>query len=294
MAVPALELIIRLNDQASAGLDRFAGRTVQTWGSIEATSASAISRLQAQFNTGLGTISSSWSTTMSTIQGIASRGLSTITGTVERGIATINTRWSAGITTLTGAWSTAWTTLTTAATRGAWPLVTSVSTTVSNIVAQFTGRDWGAIGRGVISGIAAGISGAASSVIDAAIAVASRALQAAKDALGIKSPSSVAAQQIGLPIAQGIAAGLAAGLPAITDQIGQFAGGIGSGRPASVLASGHPGEAPRSATPRGGGDTLVFHFPATVSATDARHVEAAVDRALARAGRTADARIRTG
>jgi phage-related protein len=291
VAVPALELIIRLNDQASAGLDRFAGRTVQTWGSIETTSATAISRLQAQFNTGLGAISGSWNTVMGTIQGIASRGLSTITGTVERGIGTINTRWSAGITTLTGAWSTAWTTLTTAATRGAWPLVTSVSTTVSNIAAQFTGRDWSTIGRGVISGIASGILSGVSTVIDAAITVANRALQAAKDALGIKSPSSVAAEQIGLPIAQGIAAGLSAGLPAITDQMSALSR---FPRTAPILAPASPAHRSSFDTHHSRGDTLVFHFPASVSATDARHIEAAVERALARAGRAADARIRTG
>lgn len=71
----------------------------------------------------------------------------------------------------------------------------------------FTTLDWPSIGSGIAQGIGSGIRGGWNWVVDAAKGAASAALNAAKSALGISSPSRVAAQQIGRPIAQGIGLG---------------------------------------------------------------------------------------
>lgn len=64
------------------------------------------------------------------------------------------------------------------------------------------------VGQAIVDGIVNGITGAAGAIADAARGAAQSALDAAKDLLGIKSPSREAAAQIGLPFSQGIASGI--------------------------------------------------------------------------------------
>lgn len=78
---------------------------------------------------------------------------------------------------------------------------------VADVQAVFN-LDWGAIGKGIIDGIVSGITNAAGNMATAAANAASGALQSAKDALGIQSPSAVAAAEIGAPFVQGIAQGI--------------------------------------------------------------------------------------
>ena len=51
--------------------------------------------------------------------------------------------------------------------------------------------DWGSIGLNIIKGIVKGLLGAGSMIVDAAKEAASSALKAAKNALGIHSPSKM-------------------------------------------------------------------------------------------------------
>lgn len=83
-----------------------------------------------------------------------------------------------------------------------------VSTTIENVKSFFKNADWGAIGKGVVDGIATGIKNGASAIANAAITAAKAALAAAKEALGINSPSRVAAEQVGKPFAQGVGIGI--------------------------------------------------------------------------------------
>jgi len=71
------------------------------------------------------------------------------------------------------------------------------------------------VGKAIVDGIASGISSGAGAIVSAAKDAAKRALDAAKSLLGIKSPSAVFAQQVGLPISQGLAAGITRGAPAV-------------------------------------------------------------------------------
>jgi hypothetical protein len=65
----------------------------------------------------------------------------------------------------------------------------------------------------MIQGLANGISAAIGWVTSAARRVASAAVAAAKSALGIHSPSTVFAEEVGKPSAQGIAEGLRKNFP---------------------------------------------------------------------------------
>jgi hypothetical protein len=72
------------------------------------------------------------------------------------------------------------------------------------------------LGKSIVSGIINGVSGAQSALADKLRSMAKSALDAAKSALGIHSPSAVFAQQVGAPIAEGVAAGIVAATPKAT------------------------------------------------------------------------------
>lgn len=88
-----------------------------------------------------------------------------------------------------------------------------VGTSLENIKAKFTNIDWGALGRGIIDGIGGGIMNAAGNLANAAADAARRALDAAKSFLGIRSPSKVAAEEIGKPFVEGITVGINSAAP---------------------------------------------------------------------------------
>ena len=77
------------------------------------------------------------------------------------------------------------------------------------------------VGKAIVDGIASGISSAAGAIADAARSAAQAALNAAKSLLGIKSPSTLFADEIGEPISQGMAVGIAAAAsaPAMAAQL---------------------------------------------------------------------------
>lgn len=68
-------------------------------------------------------------------------------------------------------------------------VVMAVPEVIAGIVRGFTSYDWGSIGHNVIRGIANGITSAVSWVVDAAKRAAKAAFDAAKNFLGIHSPS---------------------------------------------------------------------------------------------------------
>lgn len=73
----------------------------------------------------------------------------------------------------------------------------------------------GGVGDAIVDGISGAIEGGVSSIINAAKDAAMAALDAAKEALGIGSPSKLFAESVGLPMAQGMAVGLAGGAPLV-------------------------------------------------------------------------------
>lgn len=82
------------------------------------------------------------------------------------------------------------------------------------------------VGRAIVDGIVAGIKAGAGAIKDAAVGVAKGALDGAKGALGIKSPSTVFRDQVGKMISEGLAQGILAkaGLAkqAVTDVTGSL------------------------------------------------------------------------
>jgi len=68
------------------------------------------------------------------------------------------------------------------------------------------------LGAALIDGIRSGVESAARRLVEEVVNAVTSALDAAKRALGIRSPSRVAAREVGLPLAEGILRGLTEGL----------------------------------------------------------------------------------
>lgn len=85
---------------------------------------------------------------------------------------------------------------------------------VDDVKAFFSVSKWMEMGSNIIRGIVDGVKNGIGALVDSIKDAARRALDAAKSLLGIHSPSTVAAREIGLPFAQGIGAGIKQGMPA--------------------------------------------------------------------------------
>ena len=92
-------------------------------------------------------------------------------------------------------------------------LVADIPQIIDAIKNAFLDIDWGAIGSNIIDGIKNGISSAAGRIADAAKEAARNALDAAKNFLGIHSPSRVFRDQVGKYMALGMAEGFEDNIP---------------------------------------------------------------------------------
>ena len=79
---------------------------------------------------------------------------------------------------------------------------------ISKVWTAFTSTDWGSIGGNIIKGIIGGIGGAVGGLVDSAVNAAKSAFDAAKNFLGIHSPSRLFRDQIGKMIPAGMAVGI--------------------------------------------------------------------------------------
>ena len=83
----------------------------------------------------------------------------------------------------------------------------------SNAKKAFTDIEWGQVGKDIVNGIANGIKSIPGTLASAAKSAAKSALDAAKSALGIKSPSRVFRDQVGKMMALGMAEGFEDNIP---------------------------------------------------------------------------------
>ncbi len=139
-------------------------------------------------------------------------------------------------------------------------IIFEVSNFFSNLIATWTTNwdnlvlivrnifniDWGAIGLSIIRGIAGGITSGISFLVGAVGNAAGAVVDGFKNILGISSPSVLMAQQVGLPIAEGIGKGIDAGIAKVSPnidalmagmtmpQMGQGQGSLGTGQGAQA------------------------------------------------------------
>ena len=100
--------------------------------------------------------------------------------------------------------------------KGIPDLLAKIPEIFEKIKEKFESFDWKEIGTNIIDGIVNGLKNALSNIIEAAKEVASGALDAAKKALGIHSPSRVFEAEVGKMIDLGLAAGIKNNMNAVS------------------------------------------------------------------------------
>lgn len=115
-------------------------------------------------------------------------------------------------------------------------VIAAIPQIISGIVDTFLSYDWLSIGGNIIQGIANGIASGVGVIIDAAKSAASAALNAAKEFLGIASPSKVMRDQVGRFIPAGIAEGISRNLAPLRSAMQQATDMVAAPLPGPSLA----------------------------------------------------------
>ena len=95
-------------------------------------------------------------------------------------------------------------------------VITGAGDIIKNICDTFAETDWLSVGTDIIRGIGQGIRNGASIIIEAAKEAAQKAFNAAKEFLGIASPSRLFRTEVGYQISAGAALGITDGIPMMT------------------------------------------------------------------------------
>ena len=144
------------------------------------------------------------------IKAVVSAGANTISGVISAVSGTINTVWSGLWNTVKGLASSAWNGITSSVRNG----VNSVANAVSGIGGKIKGAFGNAgswlvsAGNNIIQGLINGIKGAIGNAVAAVKNAASNIVDAAKNALGIHSPSRVFRDEVGKMIPAGLGIGV--------------------------------------------------------------------------------------
>lgn len=102
----------------------------------------------------------------------------------------------------------------------AWPeIIAQIPTLTAEIFEAFTSVDWAGLGLSIIEGIGNGILNSVSTITSAAKSAATSALNAAKETLGINSPSRVFRDQVGEAIPEGMAVGIEQNTDLVTEAL---------------------------------------------------------------------------
>lgn len=201
------------------GVALLATAWANNWGGIQQKTQAALAFVQNIITTVGTAIQSFWSAHGESILAAAQSAWDGIKAAIDTALSVVKSVFAAFKSAFQGdwrgfgenlraAWDTAWEAIKSVVSTAWEGIKSTVSNLISSVVDLFTGTDWGAVGRGIIDGIANAIRSGAAAIADAARAAAQAALDAAKGLLGIKSPSTVAAELIGKPFTQGIGVGI--------------------------------------------------------------------------------------
>ena len=165
-------------------------------------------RIQQIVSTVLGAIASFWEAHGQTIVDVVDTYLGWVFNNFEFILRTLLNVVEFVLSVLTGDFENAGLVL--RAIIGDWKLwITSgIQGIVDTVVSIWTETDWGAVGSAIIQGIGNGILAMMSWITNLASTVSGAVVDSFKSLLGISSPSKVAAEEIGMPFAEGISQGI--------------------------------------------------------------------------------------
>jgi len=211
-----------------------------TWNGIMSVVTAAAQFIQAAITALVAAAQWIWSNFGTEITTIARFAWEAVKIATETTLSVLRNLFNAATAALRGDWGAAWgaisniaATIWNAITASASNLMQTLSDLFNSLYPRLENAFRSAIagaaslGAALIDGITDGVRSAASGLARAAADAAWSALEAAKSALGIHSPSRVAAEEVGVPLGQGMLAGLAKGLaplPLLTREVVTQAG----------------------------------------------------------------------
>ena len=92
-------------------------------------------------------------------------------------------------------------------------IIAAIPGIIYDVARTFLSYNWGSVGSDIIAGIARGIANAGGAIVDAAVDAAKSAFNAAKDFLGINSPSTLFRDEVGRYMALGMGVGFETNIP---------------------------------------------------------------------------------
>lgn len=175
------------------------------WGGIQEKTAAAVEWIKGALQSVGEFFASVWNNPL--VQTVVQTVLSNVQALFAAFKAAFSGDWYAFGENLRTIWDNNWNLLRTIVGTAWENIKTAVQTGIDNVKSFFANADWGAIGQNIVQGIANGITSAIEFIRDAAQSAASAALDAAKGFLGIRSPSTLFEDQIGVNMALGMVKG---------------------------------------------------------------------------------------
>ncbi len=233
---PAIDALSRfwteVQPAMTAAWENIQGIVTAAWGAIQGVITSVAGAILGFITAHMATIQQIIGGAWTAIQGVIQIAWSLISGIITAGLAVLSGDWSGawtamqntlsgvwagiqqvvsgGLAALQGAMSLAWAAIQ-GAVSSAWEgIKAAVSAGVAalpGIISAIAGQ-MAAAGRAIIEGVISGVSAGIGALKDAVTNAARAALDAAKNFLGIHSPSKVMAEQVGKPMMDGIADGI--------------------------------------------------------------------------------------
>lgn len=173
--------------------------TSQVWDTIKQVVTTAINIVKSVINNILNGIKNFWNNTWNGIKNIASTVWNGIKNVVSQGANAIHNGVSNAMSRIKSAFSNGWNTAKNVTSNG----INGAANIVRRVASGMASA-----GRNFVMGFVNGIRGAIGSAANAAAHMARAAMNAAKAALGIHSPSRVMRDEVGYYVAAGMAVGM--------------------------------------------------------------------------------------
>lgn len=173
--------------------------TSQIWDTIKQVVTTAINIVKSVINNVLNGIKNLWNNTWNGIKNIASTVWNGIKNVVSQGANAIHNGVSNAMSRIKSAFSNGWNTAKNVTSNG----INGAANIVRRVASGMASA-----GRNFVMGFVNGIRGAIGSAANAAAHMARAAMNAAKAALGIHSPSRVMRDEVGYYVAAGMAVGI--------------------------------------------------------------------------------------
>lgn len=175
------------------------------WGGIQEITATAIENIKMAIQGVVDFFMAVWNNPL--FQTVVQTAMSNVQAIFSAFKAAFNGDWYAFGENLRIIWDNGWKLISTAFSTIVPILIEGAKNLITNIISTFQAINWGEVGMNIVRGIAGGITGSIGFIADAAKSAAQAALQAAKGFLGIKSPSTLFEDEIGINMALGMVRG---------------------------------------------------------------------------------------